>query len=113
MENDRLLENSNGLDQVETNETGQSGKTAVPVGTPYGQLGIVLLILFCEPITAFMPMPFFTQVKPLISSKNSFSDISLAQACHRIRCDGWGSIASRVLCRNYCMLNWALISTVC
>jgi hypothetical protein len=65
MENHRLLEDPNDPEHVETNETGQSGETAIPVGTPYGQLAIVLLVLFCEPITAFMPMPFFAQVSSL------------------------------------------------
>jgi hypothetical protein len=62
MESDRLLEASNDLHRIETNESGLSEETAVPTGTPYGQLAIVLLVLFCEPITAFMPTPFFAQV---------------------------------------------------
>ena len=62
MENGRLLEDSNDLHRVGSNGTGLSDETAVPAGTPYGQLAIVLLVLFCEPITAFMPIPFFAQV---------------------------------------------------
>ena len=64
MENDRLLEHPGSFNRVEPNETCELGGTAAPVKTPYGQLAIVLLVLLCEPVTAFMPMPFFAQVGP-------------------------------------------------
>lgn len=62
MESDRLLEGSDDLNRIETGKTDESGDTVVAAATPYGQAYIVLLVLFCEPITAFMPMPFFVQV---------------------------------------------------
>lgn len=67
MEDDRLLGNSNDhdLDHVQA-EFGESGETVVPKRSN-SQLAIILLVLLCEPITAFMPMPFFAQVKSLLS----------------------------------------------
>jgi len=76
MESDRLLEHSDNLNHVEANEAGEGGKTVGPEKTPYGQIAILLLVLFCEPITAFMPMPFFAQVDfPLIFSFRQESPI--------------------------------------
>ena len=66
MENDRLLEHPGSFNRVEPNETCELGGAAAPVKTPYGQVAIVLLVLLCEPVTAFMPMPFFAQVGPYI-----------------------------------------------
>ena len=62
MESDRLLEHSDNPNNVEANEARERGETVGPEKTSYNQVAILLLVLFCEPITAFMPMPFFAQV---------------------------------------------------
>lgn len=66
MENDALLNKLDDLHPVTSDRISELGETVVPSGTPYGQLAVVFLVLFCEPITAFMPMPFVAQVMLLL-----------------------------------------------
>jgi len=58
MENDRLLRY-----RVESD----GGESYKPAGTPCGQLAIISLVLLCEPLAAFTPVPFFAQVKSRLS----------------------------------------------
>ena len=60
MESDGLLENLSTLDRVTTNETEE---TIVPLGTPYGQLAVVSLVVCCGPVATFVPAPFIVKVK--------------------------------------------------
>lgn len=45
----------------EADERGSSGHDSRRAN--YGQLIMVLMVLLCEPIVAFMPMPFLAQVR--------------------------------------------------